>query len=446
MRAKRRLTIGLVLMMLLVILAGCGTKTDTQEPGTNDLATQAPDDKEAEVKEDVTAAEFITKMITAADGTVVTKSDCKTLLQALVGDNYNCIQIDNLYTTHNEYDKETLASRSEIMLENQNGSFSAVYNLTEELGVLYYYANEGDDRIKYEACLEKEEISRNFVSGMNLENAEVLGFETEGLQYNGQDVYKLSVKLKDANIRELIFETGMMWLFWAKEYASIDLSDITVTMDYYVEPKTAQVLKVEARLEGMKNFLTECGLYNFGAYYGHVLDVVELHECKMVYENISYEDYTLPKMSFEDKKNSVLVHQKDTPYTLKMLNDEVEVICPAGWCVEEQGEDCLTIYRADDCVYINYYLEYGYTPEEYLNEIIAGWVEFEKENDDYISDGMGPKMGVYDTYEIVFDNEVDAFAYTTVGDSLFWIEVFDYTTNRADRALPEVLERVHFVE
>ena len=103
-------------------------------------------------------------------------------------------------------------------------------------------------------------------------------------------------------------------------------------------------------------------------------------------------------------------------------------------------------YIADDCVYINYYLEYGYTPKEYLNEIIAGWVEFEKENDDYISDGMGPRMGVYDTYEIAFDNEVDAFAYTTVGDSLFWIEVFDYTTNRADRALPEVLERVHFVE
>ena len=446
MRAKRRLTIGLVLMMLLVILAGCGTKTDTQEPGTNDLATQAPDDKEAEVKEDVTAAEFITKMIAAADGTVVTKSDCKTLLQALVGDNYNCIQIDNLYTTHNEYDKESLASRSEIMLENQNGSFSAVYNLTEEQGVLYYYANEGDDWIKYEACLEKEEISRNFVSGMNLENAEVLGFETEGLQYNGQDVYKLSVKLKDANIKELVFDSGMKWLFWAKEYASIDLSDITVTMDYYVEPKTAQVLKVEARLEGMKNFLTECGLYNFGAYYGHVLDVVELHECKMVYENISYEDYTLPKMSFEDKKKCVLVHQKDTAYAINMLTAEVEVICPAGWYAEEDDGSYLKLVRADGDIIIHYYLDYCYTAEEFLYESIPGVIEEREAQGCYISYSEGTEMGIFDTYEMVRDDGVEAFAYTEVKDSLFTIQVFDFTTQRLDRALPEVLERIHIVE
>lgn len=446
MRAKRRLTIGLVLMMLLVILAGCGTKTDTQEPGTNDLATQAPDDKEAEVKEDVTAAEFITKMIAAADGAVVTKSDCKAVLQAIVGDNNNYIPIDNLYTTHNEYDKATLTSRSEITYENQNGSFSTVYNLTEEQGVLYYYAKKDDGWIKYEACLEKEDISRNFVSGMNLENAEVLGFETEGLQYNGQDVYKLSVKLKDANIRELIFETGMKWLFWAKEYASVDLSDITVTMDYYVEPKTAQVLKVEARLEGMKNMLTALGLHEFSSYFGHVLDVVELHECKMVYENISYEDYTLPKMSFEDKKNSIFVHQKDTPYTIKMLNAEVEIICPAGWCVLERDDDYLSLTRVDGAIDIYYYLVFNMTPETVLEEEIPDIVENEKESGLYISDAIGAKTGVYDTYEVVTEYGVEALAYTTVKDSMFLVQIFDTTTNRADRALPEVLERIHIVE
>lgn len=446
MRAKRKLTIGLVLMMLLVTLAGCGTKTDTQEPGTNDLATQAPDDKEAEVKEDVTAAEFITKMIAAADGTVVTKSDCKTLLQALVGDNYNCIQIDNLYTTHNEYDKETLASRSEIMLENQNGSFSAVYNLTEEQGVLYYYAKKDDGWIKYEACLEKEDISRNFVSGMNLENAEVLGFEAEGVQYNGQEVYKLSVKLKDANIRELVFETGMKWLFWGKEYASVDLSDITVTMDYYVDPMSAQVLKVEARLEGMKNMLTALGLHEFSSYFGHVLDVVELHECKMVYENISYEDYILPKMSFEEKKNSRLVHQKDTAYTISMLKDQVEVICPAGWIVDTKDSEVIGIENASDNIAVYYFLSYYATAEDLYNEIILWDIEDWKEMGCYLSDSQGEKIGEYDTYAIVIDYGVEAFAYKKVGDSLLVIQVFDYTTQQPEWALEGVLERVLIAE
>ena len=343
---KRKVIIGIVMLILLAVMTGCGAKTSGgenvgQEIGGVESTVQESDSTQAQ---EVTAEQFIAKMIAAADGAVVTKVDSKALLQAIVGDNNNYIVIDNLYTSHNEYDKESVASRAEIVLENQNGSFNMVYNLVEEQGVLYYYANSGDNWVKYEALLDKEDLSRNFVSNMNLENAEILGFETEGVQYNGQDVYKLSVKLKDANIHELVFESGMKHLFWAKEYATIDLSDIIVTAVYYVDPQSARVLKVEANLEGMKNVLTEWGIYNWSTYFGHVLDIVELHECKLLYENISYEDYTLPKLSFEDKKKSLLVHQKDATYSLSVLDAEVEVICPAGWYVEEKAEDYLLLF------------------------------------------------------------------------------------------------------
>ncbi len=454
MRKRSRLTIGLVLIMLLGMMAGCGAKTDTQDQGTQESTTQNPttqettqetENKEVEVKEEVTAEQFISKMITAADGAVVTKSDSKALLQALVGDNNKYIVIDNVYTTHNEYDKATADSTVEMTCENQSGTFNAVYNLVEEQGVLYYYANQENGWVKYEACLEKEEISRNFVSSMNLENAEILGFETEGVQYNGQDVYKLSVKLKDANIRELIFETGLKWLFWAKEYATVDLSDITVTMNYYVDPQSAQVLKVEAGLEGMKNMLTEYGVYDYSIYFGNVLDIVELHQCKLVYENISYEDYTLPKMSFEDKKSSELVHQKDTPYTLHMLDAEVEIICPAGWWVEEKDDVYLALKRVDNNITIYYYLDYGVTMEEALNNLHS-IAEGRIEEDGYISASVGPQMSVFDTYEMVYENGVEAFACTMVKNSLFTIQVFDNTTNRLEWALEDVLKRVHIAE
>lgn len=55
-------------------------------------------------------------------------------------------------------------------------------------------------------------------------------------------------------------------------------------------------------------------------------------------------------------------------------------------------------------------------------------------------------MGIFDTYEMVRDDGVEAFAYTEVKDSLFTIQVFDFTTQRLDRALPEVLERTRIVE
>ncbi len=454
MRKRSRLTIGLVLIMLLVMMSGCGAKKDAQEQGAQEQGTpesiiqettQEKETKETEAKEEITAEKLISKMITAAEGAVVTKSDSKLLLQAFVGDNNRYMTIDNLYTSHNEYDKETVASTSNMTVENPGGSFNAVYNLVEEQGVLYYYANEGDSRIKYESFLEKEEISRNFVSSMNLANAEILGFETEGVQYNGKDVYKLSVKLKDADIRELIFEAGMKWLFWAKEYATVDLSDIIVTMDYYVDPQTAQVVKVEAGLEGMKNMLTEFGISAYSCYFGNVLDIVELHQCKLVYENISYEDYTLPKMSFEDKKNSVLVHQKDVGYTISMLDTEVEVICPAGWSVEEVGDNYIYLVSADENIYVQLMLDYNYTSEDFLNDDIAGWVEYEKEYD-YVSDGPGAKIGDFDTYEIICESGIDAFAYTTIGDEFLAVVVNDYTTTNLEWALENVLNRVHIVE
>ena len=63
MRKRSRLTIGLVLIMLFMMLAGCGTKTDTQAPNTQEPAKQEStpeaENKEVEVKEEVTAEQFI---------------------------------------------------------------------------------------------------------------------------------------------------------------------------------------------------------------------------------------------------------------------------------------------------------------------------------------------------------------------------------------------------
>ena len=444
MRVSRKRTRGIILVLLSLMFIGCGEQTDnggTDNRNPASTEVEAPETTTAEV----TAEEFIARMIVAADKAVVTKMDGKTLLQAVVGDKNNTLQIDYLFTTHNTYDKETVASTSEITVESQYGSSDMVFNLVEEQGILYYYVKADSDWIKYESFSEKEEISRNFVSNMNLENAQVLGFETEGVQYNGKDVYKLSVELKDADIRELVFEAGMKWLFWAKEYATVELSDIAVTMDYYVDPQTAQVLKVEVSLEGMKNMLTEFGIYQYSAYFGNVLDVVELHECKLVYENISYEDYSLPKMSFEDKKNSKLVHQKDVPYTLHMLDAEVEVVCPAGWWVGEKGDSYIAFTRADNNIAIYYNLNFGFTKNDVLEDLYSV-AEGRIENEGCISASVGPQMGVFDTYEMVYESGVEAFAYTEVKNSVLRIQVFDFTTNRAEWALEDVLKRVYIAE
>jgi hypothetical protein len=150
-------------------------------------------------------------------------------------------------------------------------------------------------------------------------------------------------------------------------------------------------------------------------------------------------------MSFEDKKNSVLVHQKDVAYTISMLNTEAEVICPAGWSVEEAGDSYIHLVSADENINVLYIIDFNYTPEEYFNDRIAEWVEYEKEYD-YVSDGPGAKMGDFDTYEIICEGGIDAFAYTTIGNAFLAVEVQDFTTTNLEWALEDVLDRVHIVE
>ena len=47
---------------------------------------------------------------------------------------------------------------------------------------------------------------------------------------------------------------------------------------------------------------------------------------------------------------------------------------------------------------------------------------------------------------MVYESCVEAFAYTEVKNSVLRIQVFDFTTNRAEWALEDVLKRVYIAE
>ena len=84
-----------------------------------------------------------------------------------------------------------------------------------------------------------------------------------------------------------------------------------------------------------------------------------------------------------------------------------------------------------------------------MEEALEDWQsrgEDRIENNGYISASAGPQMGVFDTYEMVREDGVEAIAYTTVKGSLLTIQVFDFTTNSLEWAMPDVLERIYIGE
>lgn len=419
MRMKKGVTIVTLVLAMVWALAGCGSK-------------------------EMDPKELITRMVEAAEGTVVTQSDCVAVLNLRQGDELTGRDFKTSYITHNRYDKESYRASSETKFSvNGEPGIAAKYHLVEEQGILYHYAwDEEYGWLKSEACFEKEDIARNFVSSMNLENAEILGLETKDIRVDEKDAYKLSLKLKDAKIRELLFDSGIKYCLKGKEYASVDLSDVAVTMDYYVDPETANVLKVEAKLEGMQNFIRYWLEYKLDDMVEETIRLTKLPDCTLVYDNISYDDIELPQMSFEDKKNSVWIHQKDETYTIRMLDCEVDITWPQGWYGAIEDRDLLMIYRADDkinrCFYFDIYVDEQAMYDNYIVTAVEGY----KEMGIYVSHKEGPDIGDFRTYEILLENGVVTYAFAQIGDIWLIVNVEDATSSRLDKSLPEVLETV----
>ncbi len=421
MRMKKRVTISLVLLTLVMVLAGCGGVSKKQEQE---------------------AREWIAKMITAADGAVVSKSDCTTDFEAkLTYDGRGARYLFCKYETHNEYDKESGRADSEVTLDSDGEPVKARFHMSEEMGVFYIYAKyDKNNWLKYDSCFLKDDMSRNFVSDMNLESAEIVDFKKEYKKVNEKNVHKLSVKLKDASIRELLFESGFKLMFWGSEYNSVDLSDVSVLIDYYVDPETNQVVELEVQLDGMENFIREYARLTDNSAYEDFKES-KINKGKLIYKNISYEDTRVPMLSFEDKKSSLLVYQQDSLSDLKAMEAEAEVVCPRRWYISEKGPDLLRIIRFDNQMYINYLLYVAHTYED-VEKQLNGYIESYKKDGTYISDKNGPKIGDFETYEIVTLDARYICAYASVNRSTLVVWIQDYTGSDNDAEISEIIGKI----
>lgn len=421
MSMKKRVTISLLFLMLAMVLAGCG--------GISKKKEQA-------------ARELIDKMITAADGAVVSKSDCTTELRSQLIFGGKEVSYGADYQTHNEYDKESGRVNSIINYTNDGQLGSTKFHMAEELGVFYIYRYQEEiGWIKYDSGFAKEEMSRNFVSDMNLENAEIVEYIENYKKVNEKNVHRLRVKLKDAPIRELVFESGVKELFWGREYNSIDMSDTDIQVDYYVDANTSQVVELEVKLESMNNFMQEFVLCRNVLVDGE-FESVKSSKGTLKYENISYDDVKVPMLSVEEKKASFLVHQESATYNLKVMEAEADIVCPKGWMVLEKGTDNLSIASTNDKVEINYYLYFPITIEEFEKEVIPSDIEYYKEVGLYVSDKKESKIGEYETHEVVMTDGVLTYAYTPLKRAILAVVVEDYTGELSSENVEEFLDMV----
>lgn len=422
MRREKNFIVSLLVLSLAILLAGCGKIGKKQEEE---------------------AREWIEKMITAADGAVVSRVDCITELEAELI--YNTQQVEDYkfqFEAHNEYDKESGRTDSEIIAYKDGKPVNLRFHMSEEQGVFYIYTKYDQDVwYKYDTGFLKADMSRNFVSDMNLENAEILDFKKDYKKVNEKSTHKLSVRLKDASIRELLFESGFKALFYGREYNSIDLSDVNVRIDYFVDPENCMVMELEVQLDGMENFLREYTRFTNNSMVEEEFKEAKVKNGKLIYSNISYEDTRVPMLSFEDKKSSFLVYQKDSIYNLKSMDAEAELVCPRRWYIYEKDTNQLILIKCDGKMFISYRLHMPYNYED-LEKALGDLSESHKVNGTYIADKKGPKIGDLDTYEIMTTKGRIIAATTAVNQSMLEIIIEDYSGDNNDVLISEILEKV----
>ena len=133
MRVKKRVTIVCLLWVMVLALAGCGTKKEDK-----------PDPKE-----------LIGRMVEAAEGAVVTRSDCQAELYFLFCDGVSESEYTCVFNSHNEYDKESCRSGSDIKWsDNSDSAVNIKFNLVEEKGELYHYVYQ--DNQNYQLPLQSK--------------------------------------------------------------------------------------------------------------------------------------------------------------------------------------------------------------------------------------------------------------------------------------------------
>ena len=146
-------------------------------------------------------------------------------------------------------------------------------------------------------------------------------------------------------------------------------------------------------------------------------------------------------LSFEDKKSSRLIYQKDSIYNLKSMDAEAELVCPRRWYIYEKDTNQLILIKCDGKMFISYRLHMSYNYED-LEKGLGDLSESYKVNGTYIADKKGPKIGDLDTYEIMTTKGRIIAATTAVNQSMLEIIIEDYSGDNNDVLISEILEKV----
>lgn len=424
MRCKKW-KLGLLGLMLIVGITGCDDKGPTK------------------AEQESTTREVVNKMVEAAKDSAVTQMDCRTQLENTIISDNGKMDWEIILETTSQYDREDFMAFTEGTVKNFSGDVSEMemktYMIVEGEKINIYNNVGNYIWYKYDSKLKSEEIRKNPVEGLDWENIEVMGMDVDTHIINGRDNYKLTVKLYGDDTKDFIFESGMKGIVKNKQYATLDLQDVEIRADYYVDCENYLVSKMVVNFNEMQpvsDWMDEL-------YYGDTAEL-KFDKCQMIYTNILYDKVDVPKLDFELKKNAVEVLQEDVLFTIEESGLIANVKGKEGWVVTTLDNDGITMNSPDALKFITCYIGINSTLEDWESSIEKITLKDMKEDGAYVSHKRVEESNGYVVYYVKTTTGMIAYSRVQIGETDEYVILYagEQNTDNMDVFFKEAMEGV----
>lgn len=389
------------------------------------------------------AKEVVNKMVEASENCAVTGMDCETRLVTKMKGGIVSEDWEITLDTTSQYDRENFMSLSESTITNFYNDNSEMYvksyMIVEEDKLNTYRLVDGYDWFKHDSKIKVEDISRNLVDGPNWEKVEILGLDEDTHMIEGRENHKLTVRLTGEGTRDFIFESGLRNLYWNVEYGTLDLQDVEMKVDYYVDCENYRVSKMVIDFEEMESVIKR----HEELSYANAIDV-EFKECSMVYDNINYEPVKVPKMSFEDKKDCKEVLQADEVISIEERDNVAQVKCYKRWTIVDRDYDVVALTNPAGSKYVSYIMGVNSPVKEWRIGVEKRQIPDMQESGIYVSHEKGTAVDGFEVYYIKFTDGMCAYAWGQVGeeDECVSIYVEQVDTDNIEEFLKEAINNI----
>ncbi len=468
---------------LILTLAGCGGKEDTsgaenessaavQESSTSQegpesagsventetgVSEETIEQASSEALEPFTAEVLVKEMAAASEGKQMLQVSVSMDMEMSISAQGITVEMAMNSTTDTKASLEPYASYSNTVMTmdmagQQTTTDSEVYIVMENDTLVSYVHDNSTgqwSRMDSGMGLDDTMVQYTGYDWMEEKTAEELILAKDTQIVGGKETYVLSCTLTGEEMQmALNGMSGLEDMLAENGLGTLDYTALNVPTVYYIDVETYLPVQIEMDIEGMSEMMDRLlssltGEAEAGTEADMGIDISKVHA---VYSNISYEPVEVPALPEEAvmmaAQSSFNPDQGDGTYIIQESGAVARVTCPEDFTVTDMTYDSLSLEKGDGTQMAAYTMFMGASSEDFVAYVEETDVSDLQAEEMYISHGMGPVIGQFETMELKCQGVNLYYAWAPMGEGWVYVNMADFNGLEIEAAMKPLLDAV----